>query len=93
MIHYTYVEWADIPHSIVTRPALEDMMPWKDPKGDESSELMMSMALHRSLRDRGGLLPGQVVNARVFYYSDKIEKKNGKPVAMLLNEYKVGPKE
>ncbi len=92
MIHYTYVEWADIPHSHTTRPKLGEMSVWKDSKG-ETSDLMMNMALHKSLRERGGLIPGEATRCRVFYASDKIEKKDGEPVAMLLNEYKVGPKE
>lgn len=89
MIHYTYVEWSDIPHSRVVRPALEDMTPWKDAH-DEKSELMMRMALHKSLRERGGLRPGEATTCRVFYFNDKFEEKSGQPACMLLNEYRVG---
>ena len=91
MTQYTYVEWQDIPASHVERPNLEDMQIWKGDKVT-SSHTLMSMALHKSLRERGGLLPGQATTCRVFYTSEAILKESDKKV-MLLTEYKVGPKE
>ena len=92
MTQYTYVEWQDIPGSHVERPNLEDMEIWKGHKVT-SSHTLMSMALHKSLRERGGLLPGQATRCRVFYTADDILKETGDKQVMLLTEYKVGPKE
>lgn len=85
----TYVEWEHIPHSHVTRPLAENCMAWKNAK---STHEITRIALHRSIRDMGGLR--EPSKCRVFVAPDIVERQeNGEPRFWLIEEFKVSPQE